>query len=133
MRLIFSSLYRQYRSLLTQTAFDLGPSSISTCSGMAVQCLSVEQVLDMSGGVGELHENGSTEHRAAVCHLFVLNSETVSPQQMENFSRPLEMMQCQEHKPFASTKCFPRAEPLLKMSSAADDHQQQGHVTTQLG
>jgi hypothetical protein len=38
---------------------------------------------------------------------------------MENFSRPLEMMHCQEHKPFAGTKCFLKAEPLLKMSSAA--------------
>jgi len=49
---------------------------------------------------------------------------------MENFSRPLEMMQCQEHKPFAGTKCFLKAEPLLKMRSAADDHQQHGQVTT---
>jgi len=62
---------------------------------------------------------------------FVLNSVTVSPQQMENFSRPLEMMQCQEHKPFDSTKYFLNAEPLLKMSSTADDHQQHGQVTTQ--
>jgi hypothetical protein len=50
---------------------------------------------------------------------------------LENFSKPLEMMQCQEHKPFAGTKCFLKAEPLLKMRSAADDHQQHGHVTTQ--
>jgi len=40
---------------------------------MAVQCLSVEKVRDMSGGVCESrHENGSTEHRAAVCDLFFL-------------------------------------------------------------
>jgi hypothetical protein len=39
---------------------------------MALQCLSVEEVLDMSGDVCEpRHENGSTEHRAAVCHLFI--------------------------------------------------------------
>jgi len=25
---------------------------------------------------------------------------------MENFSRPLEMMQCQKHKPFAGKKMF---------------------------
>jgi len=37
---------------------------------------------------------------------FVLNSVTVPPQHMENFSRPLEMMQCQEHKPFAGTDVF---------------------------
>jgi len=49
------------------------------------------------------------------------------PQQyMENSSSPLEMMQCQEHKPFGGTKCFLKAEPLLKMSSAADDHLQHG-------
>jgi len=50
-----------------------------------------------------------------------------------NFSRPLEMMQCQEHKPFAGTKCFLKAENLLKMGSAADDHQQHVQVTTQHG
>ena len=33
---------------------------------------------------------------------------------MENFCRPLEMLQCQEHKPFAGTKCFLQAEHLLK-------------------
>ena len=77
------------------------------------------------------HENGSTEHRAAVCHFFVLNSVRMPPQHMENFSRPLEIMQCQEHKPFAGTKCFLKAEPMLKMSSAAEDHQQHGQVTTQ--
>jgi hypothetical protein len=49
---------------------------------------------------------------------------------MENFSRPLEMMHGQEHKPFAGTKRFLKAEPLLTISKAADDHQQQGHMTT---
>ena len=63
--------------------------------------------------------------------LFVLNSVTVSPQHMENFSRPLEMMKCQEHKPFDGIKYFLKAEPSLKMSSAADDNQQHGQVTTQ--
>ena len=62
---------------------------------------------------------------------FVLNSVTVPPQHMENFSRPLEIMQCQEHKPFTGTKCFLKAEPSLKMSSSADDRQQHGQVTTQ--
>jgi hypothetical protein len=50
-----------------------------------------------------------------------------------NFSRPLEMTQCPENKTFAGTKCFLDAENLLKMNSAADDHQQQGQVTTQQG
>ena len=62
---------------------------------------------------------------------FVLNLVKVPPQHMENFSRPLEMMQFQEHKPFAGTKCFLKAEPLLKMSSTADDHKKYGQVTTQ--
>jgi hypothetical protein len=102
---------------------------------MAVQCLSVEKVLDMSGGVCEpRNEKESTEHRAMLCHLFfVLNSVTVPPQDMENFSSHLEVMKCQEHKPFAGTIYFLKAEPLLKMSSAADDHQQHGQVTTQHG
>ena len=56
---------------LTQTSFDLGPSSIATCSDMALQCHSVEQVRDISGRVCEpCRGNGITEHLAAVCHLF---------------------------------------------------------------
>jgi len=53
---------------------------------------------------------------------FVLNSVIMSSQHMENFRRSLEMMQYQEHQPFAGTKYFLKAETLLKMSSAADDH-----------
>jgi hypothetical protein len=63
----------------------------------------------------------------------LLNSATVPPQHMENFSRPLEMMQCQQHKLFPGTKCFLKAEPLLKMSSAVDVHQQHRQVITQRG
>jgi len=42
MRLIFSWLYWQYCGPPTRTDFDLGPSSILTCNGMAVQCFSVQ-------------------------------------------------------------------------------------------
>jgi hypothetical protein len=91
----------------------------------------------MSGGICEpRHENVSMEHRAAICHpFFVLNSMAVPSQHMENFSRPLEMMQCQEHKPFAGTTCFLKPEPMLKMSSAADDQHQQvtGDNTARVG
>ena len=53
------------------------------------------------------HENGSTEYRSAVCHLFfVLNSVTVSPQHVENFSRPLEMM----HKMFSEGRTIVEGE-----------------------
>jgi hypothetical protein len=51
---------------------------------------------------------------------------------MEKFSRPLEIMQWQEHKPFPGT-CFLTAQTLLKISSAAGDHQQHGQMTTQHG
>jgi hypothetical protein len=34
-------------------------------------------------------------------------------------------------KPFSRTKSFLKAETLLKMSSAVDNHQQNGQVTTQ--
>jgi hypothetical protein len=61
----------------------------------------------------------------------LLNSVTMPSQHMENFRRPLEMMKCHEQKPFAGRKCFLKAETFLKMSSAADDHQQHGQVTTQ--
>ena len=126
MRLIFSWLYWQYRSPLTQTAVHLDPSPIPTCSDLALQWLIVEKVPDVSRRVWEpCRGSGSTEHCTVISNLFfVLNSVTMLPQHMEHFSRPLEMMQCQEHKPFAGTKCFLKAEPLLKMSSAADDNQQ---------
>jgi len=71
--------------------------------------------------------------RYVILCVCVLNSVTLPPQHMENFSRPLEMTQCQKHKTFAVTKCFLKAEPLLKMSSAADDHQQNGQVTIKHG
>jgi hypothetical protein len=64
-------------------------------------------------------------------YFFVLNSVRM-PQHTENFSRPLEMTECQEHTLFAGTKFFMKAKPLVKMSSAADDHQQHGQMTTQL-
>jgi hypothetical protein len=40
-------------------------------------------------------------HRYAI--FFVLNSVTIPPQHTENFSRPFEKMQRQEHRPFAGT------------------------------
>ena len=55
--------------------------------------------------------------------LFVLklgDSATITNGKLQ---QALEIMQCQEHKPFAGTNFFLKAEPLLKMSSAADDHQ----------
>jgi hypothetical protein len=61
--------------------------------------------------------------------IFVLNSVTVPPQHVENFRRPLEMLHYQQHKPFAGIKRFLKAETLLKMTNAADDHQQRGQVT----
>ena len=71
--------------------------------------------------------------RSDMPSFFVLNSVTLPPQHMENFSRPLEKMQRQEHEAFDGIKCFLKAETLLKMSSAAVDHQQHGQVTTQHG
>jgi hypothetical protein len=62
---------------------------------------------------------------------FVLNSVTVPPQHVENFSSPLEMLQYQEHKAFVGTKYFLKVETLLKVSNAAEDHQQHGQVTIQ--
>jgi hypothetical protein len=37
---------------------------------------------------------------------FVLNSVTLPPQRMENFSRPLYIMQSQGHKPFAGRMLY---------------------------
>ena len=70
----------------------------------------------MSGGVCELvmkMEAWSIKQQYAIFFfLCVLNSVAVPSQYMENYSRPLEMMQCQEHNPFAGTKCFLKAKPL---------------------
>jgi hypothetical protein len=63
---------------------------------------------------------------------FVLNV-AMPPQHIENFSRPLKMTQCQKHESFAGTICFLKAETLLQTSSATDDHEEQGQVTTQNG
>ena len=130
MRLIF---FWKYCSPLTQPAIDLLPSSIPNCSGMALQWFIVEWMPDVSRRVCEpRHENGSNGTSCSgMPSFFVLHSVTVPPQHMINFSGPLEMMQCQKHKPFAGTKCFLKAETLLTMSSAADDHQQDGQVKTQ--
>jgi hypothetical protein len=51
---------------------------------------------------------------------FVLNLVRIPSQHVGNFRRPLEMMQCHEQKTVTGTKCFLKAEPVLKMSSAAD-------------
>ena len=42
--------------------------------------------------------------RSGMPSIFVLNSVRIPPQYTGNFSRPLEMMQCQEYKPSAGTK-----------------------------
>jgi hypothetical protein len=71
----------------------------------------------MSGGDCEpRHENGSTEQCAALCQLsiFVFNSVTLPSQHMGYFSRPLEMMQCQEHKPFHWHKMFSEGRTLVE-------------------
>jgi len=39
---------------------------------------------------------------------------TLPPQQMEYFSRPLEMMQCQEHKAFRWHKMFSEGRNLVE-------------------
>jgi len=90
-----------------------------------IRCLTCQ---DVCANFVTKMEARNISQRYAIFFL-VLNSVTVSPQHMENFSRPLEMMQCQEHKPFDSTKCFLNAEPSLKISSTAEDHQQHGQVT----
>ena len=66
---------------------------------------------------------------------FTLNSVTVAPQHMGYFSRPLEMMQCQEHKPFCWHKMFSEGRNLVEdeQRSAADDHQQHGKVKHSTG
>jgi hypothetical protein len=73
------------------------------------------------------------EHRAAVCLFFCVKLGDNATTTHRNYSRPLEMMQCQEHKPFGGTNCFLKAENWLKMNTATDDHQQHGKVTTQHG
>jgi len=45
---------------------------------------------------------------------FMLNSVTLQPQHMEYFNRPLEMMQCQEHKSFRWRKMFSEGRNLVE-------------------
>ena len=72
----------------------------------------------MSGGVCEsCHGKGSTEYRAAVCDFFVLSSVTMPPQHMENYSRPLEMMQYQEHTLSLAQNVFWRQKPCWRWAA----------------
>ena len=50
--------------------YSIWPSSVPTCSGTASQCLGVEWVRDVSHVCKPCRGNGSTEYRAAECHLF---------------------------------------------------------------
>jgi hypothetical protein len=74
----------------------------------------------MSGSVCEpCPENGSTKQSAALCHLSLslslfFNLVTLPPQHMGYFSRPLEMMQFQEHKPFHWHKMFSEGRTLVE-------------------
>jgi len=45
---------------------------------------------------------------------FTLNSVTLPPQHMGYFSRPLEIKQCQEHKPFRLHKMFSEGRNLVE-------------------
>ena len=82
----------------------------------------------MSGGVCEpRHENGTTVHRAVVCHLFLCvklgDSATTTHGKLQQTLGDDAMSREQESL----------AEPLLKVSSAEDNHQQHGPVTTHHG
>jgi hypothetical protein len=61
---------------------------------------------------------------------FVSNTVRMPLKHTENFGMPFEMTEFQQQNPFAGIKCFLQPEPLLKTSSAADDHQQHGQITT---
>jgi hypothetical protein len=79
----------------------------------------------VSGRVCELCcGNGSTEHRAAVCHLFCVkfgdNAITTHGKLQQNVVDDA----VSRAQAFAGTKPILNAEFLLKMSSATDDHQQ---------
>ena len=52
--------------------------------------------------------------RSFMPSFFVLNLVTLPQQHMEYFSRPLEMMQCQEHKPFHWHKMFSEGRNLVE-------------------
>ena len=68
-----------------------------------------------------------------VCHLLFVKLSESATMTYGKLQRSLEIMHCQQHKPFTGTKYFLKAESLLKMSSAADYYQQNGQLTTQHG
>ena len=90
----------------------------------------------MSGGVCEpCHGNGSTEHRAAKCMQFfvVVILGDIATTTRGKICQPFEDDAMSRAQAFRWHKMFLKAEPLLKMSSAADDHHQHREVTTQHG
>ena len=68
----------------------------------------------MSGVVCALVMKLETQNIAQRYAFFVLNSVTLPPQHMHYFRRPLEMMQCQEHKPFHWHKMFSEGRTLVE-------------------
>jgi hypothetical protein len=66
-----------------------------------------------------------------VCYLLCVKLGDSAITTYDKLQQAFGDQQCQEHKPFAGTKYFLKVEPLLMMSSAADDHQQNGQVTLQ--
>jgi len=104
---------------------------------MALQCLSVKLVPDVSGRVCEpCRGNGSTEHAqryatlcVCVCVCVKLGDKvTTTHGKIQQVSGDDAMSRSQG---FPSTKYFLKAESLLKFSISANDHQQHGQVTTQ--
>ena len=82
----------------------------------------------MSGVCEPRHENGSMVHRAAAYHLFFVRVKLADS---ANTARG-KLQQAFGNDAMSRAQAFlSLSEPLLKTSSAADDHQQHGQVTTQ--
>jgi hypothetical protein len=93
----------------------------------------VEQVLNVSEGVNLAMKMVARDiaQRCAI-FFFVLNSLSDSASTKHGkFQQAFGDGLCEQHTPFVGTICSLKAEPLLKMSSAADDNQRHGLVTTQ--
>ena len=68
--------------------------------------------------------NGSMEHRATVCHLFCVQLSDSATTTHGKLQQPFGDDAMPRAQAFRRYKMFSEAEPLLKMSSAADGHQQ---------
>ena len=130
MRLIFLWLYWQYCSPLTQPLtliLPLSPLAVGWLCNDSLwsRCLTCQDVF--ANLVTKMEARNTAQWYAIFICVKLGDSATTTHGKLQQAFGDDAMSRAQA---FRWNRCFLKAEPLLKMSSAADDHQQHGQVTT---